>query len=122
MLVVPTGEIALTCAPSCTPVNASSVIVAAWPTLTLVISDSLNATVIVIVRELTISAKRVVARCLEEFEEPEELELPRLPAVVLEFELEEELDDELLLELLEESIPPIPSRRAGGSTATRSCH
>src|SRR5689334_14259773 len=67
------------------------------------ISDSLNATVIVIVRELTISANCV----LEEFDELEELELPRLPAVVLEFELEEELADELVLELLEELNPAV---------------
>jgi hypothetical protein len=64
-------------------------------------SDSLKATVIVIVFVLTISANEE----FEELEELEELELPRLPAVVLAPALEEELDDELLLELLDEVEP-----------------
>ena len=56
MLVDPTGEIAVTRAPSSTPVRALSVTVAAWPTLILLTSDSLKGTVTVIVCVLTISA------------------------------------------------------------------
>jgi hypothetical protein len=63
-------------------------------------SDSLNATVIVIVPVFTISANAE----LEELDEFDELELPRLPAVVLE-PLLEELEDELLLELLDDVEP-----------------
>jgi hypothetical protein len=62
-------------------------------------SDSLNATVIVIVLVFTISANDE----LDEFDELEELE-PRLPAVVPVPLLEEELDDELL-ELLDDVDP-----------------
>ncbi len=54
---------------------ASNVTVAGCPTLTLPMSDSLNATVIVIVPASTISANA-------ELEVDEDDELPRLPAVV----------------------------------------
>ena len=57
MLDEPSIEIELTCAASSTPDSASSETVADWPTLTLVMSDSLNATVIVIWLALTISTK-----------------------------------------------------------------
>jgi hypothetical protein len=85
-------EIAVTCAPSSTPVRASSVTVAVWPTLTLLMSDSLNATVMVIVCALTISAKplddellavlvpprlpALLLPALEEPEDPEDAEVP----------------------------------------------
>jgi hypothetical protein len=66
-------------------------------------SDSLNATVIVIVLLFTISAN-AEPEPLDEPEPPDEVEPPRLPAVALAPELGEELeelDDELPLELLE---------------------
>ena len=78
--MVPTVEIALTWAASDTPVSASSVTVAGWPTLTLLMSDSLKATFIAIELVLTISAKAELE--LPEDEEDEELEPPRLPAAV----------------------------------------
>ena len=87
---MPTAEIADTCAASSTPLSASSVTVAAWPTLTLLMSDSLNATVIVSLYVLMISAKLEVELLDDELEEPL---LPRLPAVV---------PPELLVELLED--------------------
>jgi hypothetical protein len=64
-------------------------------------SDSLNATVIVIVPVFTISANDEPDELEEfdEFDELDELELPRLPAVAPVPLLVEELDDELLLEL-----------------------
>jgi hypothetical protein len=67
-------------------------------------SDSLNATVIVIVLVFTISANAE----LDEFDEFDELELPRLPAVELVPLPVDELDDELLLlelELLDDVDP-----------------
>lgn len=70
---MPTVEIAVTRAPSETPASASSVTVAGWPTFTLLMSDSLNATVIAILLVLTISAN-------DELEELEELEPPELEA------------------------------------------
>jgi hypothetical protein len=92
LLVVPTGEIAVTWAPSVTPLRASTVIVAGWPTFTLLTSDSLSATVMVIVLELTISTKGVPEEELVPVVEPE---LPRPPAVVAAAVLE-------VLDVLEE--------------------
>jgi hypothetical protein len=63
------------------------VTVAAWPTLILVISDSLNATVIVSEPVFTISANA-------ELDELDELEPPRLPALVLLGDEPVEDDDE----------------------------
>jgi hypothetical protein len=80
------------------------VTVAGWPSLTLLMSDSLNATVIVIVPVFTISANDEPDE-LEEFDELDELELPRLPAVAPVPLLVEELDDELLLEPLDDVDP-----------------
>jgi hypothetical protein len=100
--VVPTVEIALTWAPSSTPVSASSMTVAGWPTLTLLMSDSLRATVIVIELVLTISANGDVE--LPEVEEDDELEPPRLPAVVPAVPAPppvEELDDDPLLDVVD---------------------
>jgi hypothetical protein len=74
----------------------------------LLTSDSLNATVIVSLCVLTISANE-----LEEDEEPVEPvepvepEPPRLPAVVPVPPVADELDDELLLALLDELDPPL---------------
>jgi len=79
LLSVPTVEIALTRAPSSTPVSASSVTLADWPSLTWPMSDSLSATVIDIVLLLTISANGVAAELEEDADEPE---LPSPPAVV----------------------------------------
>ena len=74
---------------------------AGCPTWTLLMSDSLNATVIVSVLVFTISAKPELE--LED-PEPEEPDPPRLPAVV---EPEpEELDDDELLEDDELPDPP----------------
>jgi hypothetical protein len=67
-------------------------------------SDSLNATVIVIALVFTISAN-VELDELDEFEEFDELELPRPPAVVPVVLLEEEVDDELLPELVDDVDP-----------------
>jgi hypothetical protein len=83
LLVVPTGEIEVTCAPSSTPLSASGVTVAAFPTFSLLTSDSLNATVIVIVRVLTISANGELELPDDEEDELEVVE-PRLPAVAPE--------------------------------------
>jgi hypothetical protein len=80
------------------------VTVAGWPILTLVMSDSLNATVIVIALVFTISAN-VELDELDEFEEFDELELPRPPAVVPVVLLEEDEDDELLPELVDDVDP-----------------
>src|SRR4249919_3327800 len=91
---------AVTCAPSSTPLSASSVIVAGWPTFTLLMSDSLKATVIVMVLLFTISANAE----LEPLDEPvllDEPEPPRLPAADDPPELGEELEEELPVELLE---------------------
>ncbi len=72
---MPTGEIALTWAPSSTPESASSVTVADCPTLILLISDSLNGTVIVIVPEPTISANAELEPLPDdEADEPDEPE------------------------------------------------
>ncbi len=68
-------------------------IVAGCPTLTLVTSDSLSATVIVIVSVLTISANAELL--LPELEDEEELEPPRLPAVVAPVPLLPELEPPL---------------------------
>jgi hypothetical protein len=70
-------------------------------------SDSLNATVIVIALVFTISANVELDELdeFEEFEEFEELELPRPPAVVPVVLLEEEEDDELLPELVDDVDP-----------------
>jgi hypothetical protein len=62
-------------------------------------SDSLNATVIIIVLVFTISANA-------ELDELDELELPRLPAVVPVPALEEEPAGELVLELADDVEPP----------------
>jgi hypothetical protein len=67
-------------------------------------SDSLNATVIVILPVLTISANELDPP--EAVDEPV-VEPPRLPAVVPVPPLAEELDDELLLELLDEVDSPL---------------
>ncbi|MGZ6622111.1 MAG: hypothetical protein ACXVHD_21015 [Solirubrobacteraceae bacterium] len=68
-------------------------------------SDSLNATVIVILLVFTISANEVDPP--DELEEPEEPEPPRLPAVVPVPPLAEELDEDVLLELLDDVEPPV---------------
>jgi hypothetical protein len=65
-------------------------------------SDSLNATVIIIVLVFTISANAE----LDELDEFDELELPRLPAVVPVPALEEEPAGELVLELADDVEPP----------------
>jgi hypothetical protein len=65
-------------------------------------SDSLNATVIIIVLVFTISANAE----LDELDEFDELELPRLPAVVPVPALEEEPSGELMLELADDVEPP----------------
>ena len=95
---MPTSEIELTWAASSTPDRASRVTVAGWPTWTLLMSDSLNATVMVSVFVLTISAN-AEADPDPEFEEPDEPDEPepppRLPAVVpvpLPEELLEDVD------------------------------
>jgi hypothetical protein len=62
-------------------------------------SDSLRATVIVIVLVLTISAKGEVE--LPEVDEDEEPELPRLPAAVPVGLLVEELDEVPLLDVVD---------------------
>ena len=83
MLVVPTGEIAVTRAPSSTPLRASGVTVAACPTLSLFTSDSLKATVILIVPVLTICANAE----LEPEEDEEDVEVlapPRPPVLAAE--------------------------------------
>lgn len=82
--MVPIGEIAVTWAPSSTPLRALSVTVAACPTFTLVTSDSLRATVIVIVLELTIWTNGVAVAPAEAEPVPlVELEPPRPPAAVV---------------------------------------
>jgi hypothetical protein len=108
LLVVPTVEIALTWAASSTPLSASSVTVADCPTFTLLMSDSLKATVIVIVPVFTISANA------EPLDEPlDELEPPRLPALVPPAPPDEELDEEEL-ELLEpEEVDPADTESPG---------
>jgi hypothetical protein len=68
------------------------VTVAAWPTLTLLMSDSLNATVIVSLCVLMISAKLEVELLDDEVKEP-------LLAVVAELLVE--LSDDALLDELE---------------------
>ena len=73
---MPSVEIALTCAASSTPVSASRVTVAGWPTLTLEMSDSLKATVIVILAVLTISTRPELLAL-------ELLAEPRPPALVV---------------------------------------
>jgi hypothetical protein len=81
-------------------------------------SDSLNATVIVIALVFTISAN-VELDELDEFEEFDELELPRPPAVVPVVLLEEEVDDELLPELVDDVDPAeieSPRRRLESDT------
>ena len=76
--------------------------------MSLLTSDSLNATVIVILLVFTISATELdPPENVEEPVEPVEPEPPRLPAVVPLPPLAEELDDELLLELLDEVEPPL---------------
>ena len=74
--------------------------VAAWPVLILLMSDSLNATVIVSVPVLTISANGELDPLLDD-----ELDPPRLPAVAAPparpLPPDEELDDELELDALE---------------------
>ena len=94
--MVPTVEMAVTRAASSTPASASSVTVDVWPTFTLLMSDSLKATVIVIELLLTISANGAAEA---EEEEDEEVEPPRLPAVVpLELPVAE-LDEDPLLDV-----------------------
>jgi hypothetical protein len=99
LVVVPTVEIALTCAPSFTPVSASSVTVAGWPTFTLLTSDSLRATVIVIEPVLMISTNGEVELAEPVLDEDEELEPPRLPAAVPAEPLPVEAEDDPLPEL-----------------------
>jgi hypothetical protein len=79
--VVPRVEIELTCPASSTPLSASIDTVAGWPTLTLVMSASLKATVIDIVLVSTISANGVFeeAPAWEELPPPE----PLVPAALL---------------------------------------
>jgi hypothetical protein len=96
------------------------VIVAGRPTFTLAMSDSLKATVIVIVPVLTISAN-------DELDEPpdedeDELDPPRLPAVDVPPATpppppdEDELDDELLLAALE--VDPADTESPGSRLAS----
>ena len=100
---MPTVEIALTWAASSTPLSASSVTVADWPPFTLLMSDSLKATVIVIVPVFTISANAEPELPDELLDEPEPARLPALPPALPE----EELDDDDPLELLEpEEVDP----------------
>jgi hypothetical protein len=110
--VVPRVEIAVTWAPSSTPLSASSVTVAGWWTLILLTSDSLKATVIVSVWVLTISTNPV------DDDEPLELllEPPRLPALLLP--RLEELDDPLEPELLEALDPPADTSLPGEIAST----
>ena len=76
--------------------------------MSLLTSDSLNATVIVILLVFTISANEVeLPEEDEEPVEPVEPEPPRLPAVVPVAPLADELDDEPLLALLDEVEPPV---------------
>ena len=75
--------------------------------MSLLTSDSLNATVIVILLVFTISANELDPPEEEEPVEPVEPEPPRLPAVVPVPPLAEELDDELLLALLDDVDPPL---------------
>jgi hypothetical protein len=83
--------------------------VAACPALTLLMSDSLNATVIVNLRVFTISTNEPLELPDDDEEEPV---LPRLPAVVPEL-LDEE-PDEPLLELLEaEELDPADTESPG---------
>jgi hypothetical protein len=94
---VPTGEIEVTCAPSWTPLTALIETVAAWPTLMLLMSDSLNETVIVSVFELMISAKPV-----------DELELDSVaPVAALAVSVELAELEELLEELLDTEAPTV---------------
>ena len=72
-------DTALTWAASSTPVRASSVTVAGWPTRILLMSDSLKATVIVRDCALTISMKPEVLDDEDEADVAEEAPPPRLP-------------------------------------------
>ena len=94
---MPSVEIDVTCAASSTPVSASRVTVAAWPSLILEMSDSLKATVIVIFAVLTISTSPELL-LLELLVEPRLPELvvavPELAPVLPELELDAELLDE----------------------------
>ena len=70
---------------------------AGWPTLTLLMSDSLRETLIVIELVLTISANGELE--LPVVEDDDELEPPRLPAVVPPVPPVEEPDEAPLLEV-----------------------
>jgi hypothetical protein len=118
--VVPSRAIELTCAASCSPLMASSETVAVWPTLTLLMSDSLKAMVIVNELVLTISAKGLL-----ELDEPldplEPLDPPRLPAdeAPVAPEPEPELEVELEPEPeLDEEPPPAEIGSPGETEAT----
>ena len=99
-------------AASCTPARASSETVAGCPTATLLMSDSLNATVIVSEFVLTISANPELEPLDEDEPEP-----PRLPAVAAPLapeplpEPDPDDDEELLEEPLEE--PPADTASPG---------
>ena len=82
--------------------------VAGWPTLTLLMSDSPNATVIVILLVLTISANDELD-ALDVLDELDEPEPPRLPALVPVLPAEAELDDEPLDELADVDPPETES-------------
>jgi hypothetical protein len=85
-------------------VRASRLTVAGWPTLTLLMSDSLKATVIVMLLVLTISAKGEA-----EDEDEDELEPPRLPAVAPAPPPVVEADDDPVLEADVEALEVAPA-------------
>jgi hypothetical protein len=93
--------------------------VAGWPTLTLLMSDSLKATVIVIVLVLTISANGDAEA--PEAEEDEELAPPRLPALVPPPPLGDELEDDPLLDVVDFEaldVDPAETESPGAREAT----
>ena len=109
---MPRVEIAVTRAASSTPVSASSVTVAGCPTLTLEMSDSLKATVIVIDPVSTISTNPVLDDEDELLEPVELLEPPRLEPVLALPVAEDPVlldpvdEDPELAELLPETVSP----------------
>ncbi len=95
---------------------ASSETVAVWPTLSLLMSDSLKATVMVSELVLTISANGLVE--LDDSVEPvEPLDPPRLPAADVALAPEPEPEPELALELDDEP-PPAVIGSPGETSAT----
>ena len=107
-LVVPTGEIAVTRAPSSTPVSASGVTVAVCPTFNWSTSDSLKATVIVIVLVLTISANGELALPDDAEDDVEVPEPPTLPVVPEELPAEDPDEVEVPLDPLDVVVAASP--------------